>query len=40
MKMKMKMKKTHIYDISKPRSRHGNKYSKYKKSQYDDTYMY
>ena len=32
MKMKMEMKnKSHRYDINRPRSRHGHKYSKYKK---------
>ena len=32
MKMKMKIKnKSHRYDINRPRSRHGHKYSKYKK---------
>ena len=32
MKMKMKMKNiSHRYDINRPRSRHGHKYSKYKK---------
>ena len=32
MKMKMKMKnRSHRYDINRPRSRHGHKYSKYKK---------
>ena len=32
MKMKMRMKKRkHIYDINRPRCRHGHKYSKYKK---------
>ena len=31
-KMKMKMKnRSHRYDINRPRSRHGHKYSKYKK---------
>ena len=31
MKMKMKMKnKSHRYDIDRPRSRHGQKYSKYR----------
>ena len=30
--MKVKMKnRTHRYDINRPRSRHGHKYSKYKK---------
>ena len=32
MKMKVKMKnRSQRYDINKPRSRHGEKYSKYKK---------
>ena len=32
MKMKMKKKnRSHRYDINRPRSRHGHKYSKYKK---------
>ena len=32
MEMKMKMKnRSHIYDINRPRPKHGNKYSKYKK---------
>ena len=32
LKMKMKMKnRSHRYDINRPRSRHGHKYSKYKK---------
>ena len=31
MKMKMKVKnKSHRYDINRPRSRHGKKYSKYR----------
>ena len=31
MKMKMKMKnKSHKYDIKRPKSRHGHKYSRYK----------
>ena len=31
-KIKMKMKnRSHIWDINRPRSRHGHKYSKYKK---------
>ena len=30
--MKMNIKnRSHIYDINRPRSRHGHKYSKYKK---------
>ena len=28
------------YDINRPRSRHGHKYSKYKKCLSDDVYMY
>ena len=41
MRMKMKFKnRSHRYDINKPRSRHGHKSSKYKKSQYDDAFMY
>ena len=45
MKMKIKMKnRSHRYEISKRSSRHGDKYSKYKKVlQYDDcddAYMY
>ena len=32
---------SHIYDISRPRPRHGHKYSKYKNvTQYDDAYIY
>ena len=32
MKIKVKMKKrSHRYDINRPRSRHGHRYSKYKK---------
>ena len=31
MKVKMKMKKDHIYIINRPRSRHVHKYSKYRK---------
>ena len=32
MKMKMNVKnRSHTYDISRPRSRHGHKYSKYRK---------
>ena len=32
MKMKMKMKnRSHRYDINRPKSRRGHKYSKYKK---------
>ena len=39
--MKMKMKNRSLrYDINRPRSRHGHKYSKYKVSQYGDAYMY
>ena len=41
MKMTLKMKnKSHRYNINKPRSRYGHKYSKYKMSQYDDDCMY
>ena len=42
MKIKVKMKKrSHRYDINRPRSRHGHRYSKYKKvSRYDDAYIY
>ena len=41
MKMKMKMKnRSHRYYISRPRSRQGHNYSKYKLSQYGDAYMY
>ena len=35
--MTMEMKsRSHGYDIKRPLPRHGNKYSKYKLSQYDD----
>ena len=41
MRMKMKIKnRSHRYDISRPRSRQGHSYSKYKASQYGDAYMY
>ena len=42
MKMKMKIKnRSRRYDINRPRSRPGHKYSKYKKlSQYDDAFIY
>ena len=42
MKMKMKIKnRWRRYDINRPRSRPGHKYSKYKKlSQYDDAFIY
>ena len=42
MKMKIKVRKrSHKYDINRPSSRHGDKYSKCKKvPQYDDAYMY
>ena len=37
MKIKIKMKnRSHRYDISRPRSRQGQNYSKYKVSQYGD----
>ena len=40
MKMKTKMKnRSHRYDINRPTSRHGHKYSKFKVSQYHDAYM-
>ena len=40
MKMTMKIKNSsHKYELIKPSSRCGHKYSKYKKSQYDG-YMY
>ena len=32
--------RSHRYDINRPRSRHGHKYSGYKVSQYDDAYTY
>ena len=40
--MRLKTKNgSHIYDISRPRPRHGHKYSKYKNvTQYDDAYIY
>ena len=39
MKIKIEMKnRSHRYDINRPRSRHGHKYSKYKK--YNGAYMY
>ena len=31
MKVKLKKKRIHRYDVNMPWSRHGNKYSKYKK---------
>ena len=42
MQMKMKMKNgSHRYDIDTPISRHGQKYSKYKKvSEHNDAYIY
>ena len=33
-------KKSHIYDIDRPRTRHWHKYPKYKMSHYNDGYMY
>ena len=40
--MKIKVRKrSHKYDINRPSSRHGDKYSKCKKvPPYDDAYMY
>ena len=41
--MEMKTKKkssSHRYDINRPRSTHGNKYSKQKVSYYNNAYMY
>ena len=32
--------RSHRHDINRSRSRHGHKYSKYKKSYEDDGYMY
>ena len=41
MKTKIKMKsRSHRYNINRPRSRRGQKYSGYKVSQYDNAYMY
>ena len=41
MKIILKMKKkSHIYDIDRPRTRHWQKYPKYKMSHYNDGYMY
>ena len=41
MKIKIKMKnRSHRYDISRPRSRQGQNYSKYKVSQYADAYIH
>ena len=41
MKIKIKMKnRSHRYDISRPRSRQGQNYSKYKVSQYGEAYVY
>ena len=37
----MEMKNmSHRYDINKPRPKHGQKYSEYQVSQYDDPYLY
>ena len=39
--MEMKIKyRSRRYDIRRPRSRHGHNYSKCKKCQYDDGFMY
>ena len=39
--MRLKMKKrSQRYDINRPRLKHGPKYTKYKKSQYNDGYIY
>ena len=41
MKIKIKMKnRSHRYDISRPRSRQGQNYGKYKVSQYADAYIH
>ena len=41
MKIKIKIKnRLYRYDISRPRSRQGQNFSKYKVSQYGDAYMY
>ena len=41
MKMKMKTKnRSHRYHINRPTSRHGNKYSKYRKVSQYGAYMY
>ena len=41
MKTKIKMKsRSHRYNINRPKSRRGQKYSGYKVSQYDNAYMY
>ena len=36
----MKNKKSHRYDINRPRFRQWHKYNVYKVSHYDDPYMY
>ena len=33
-------KRSHRYDINRPRSRHGHKYGKYKMSRHENAYMY
>ena len=43
MKMKIRLKiknRSHRYDINRPHSRHGHKYTKYKMSQCNGGYMY
>ena len=41
MKMNIKMKNiSPSYDINRSKSRHGQKFSKYKVSDYDDAYMF
>ena len=41
MKMKKMENRSHKHNTTRPRSRHGHKYSKLKRvSQYDDAYMY
>ena len=41
MKMRLTMKnRSHRYDINRPPSKHGHKYTKYKMSQYNDGYVY
>ena len=40
LKMRLKIKnRSHRYDLNRPRSRHGHKYTKYKMSQYNDDYI-
>ena len=41
MKMRLKMKnRSSRYDINRPTSRHGHKYTKFEMSRYNDCYMY